>query len=471
MTTSILDSYFQDTTMSVHFQQWQHLLSKIWKPWWWSLVHGEELRSKTHIHTLITTLYKEIDARDDAFIEIQRSASKVLQLGPYRIVIVEEPVANSLEITVVRPIAKLSLPDYDLDPDLTDRLINTAQWILIAGAPWEGKTTFAQALIEEIAKKDVIIKTIESPRDLVVPSSVTQYSSSHAPHDELRDILLLSRPDYSVYDEVRNAPDFHLFKDLRLTGIWLIWVMHATKAVDSIQRFISAVDMWTVSQVIDTVIFIKAWRVAEVLALEQVVRTPSGMQSEDLARPMIVVNSLMTHAPLYEIYSYGDNVVVMPLDKIESSKKETSAISKYALKWISEHIRELIDYRCHIEINGPNSITLYVPDKLKWRVIWRQWKRIDEIQKITWLSISVRSPDALSPHSTKKDVPYTIEEIHKWKKIKIEIQFEESYAHEEIKLMIWWQLLTFSVNHQWIVTIRRKKLIDSILAGDVHIVW
>jgi ATPase len=69
------------------------------------------------------------------------------------------------------------------------------------------------------AKQNKIIKTIESPRDLIVPKEVTQYSFSYAPHNEIRDILLLSRPDYTVYDEIRNIEDFKLFKDLRLTGI------------------------------------------------------------------------------------------------------------------------------------------------------------------------------------------------------------------------------------------------------------
>ena len=70
-----------------------------------------------------------------------------------------------------------------------------------------------------------------------MPKNVTQYSFSHAPHNEIRDILLLSRPDYTIYDEVRNKEDFHLYKDLRLTGIGLMGVMHATHAIDSIQRF------------------------------------------------------------------------------------------------------------------------------------------------------------------------------------------------------------------------------------------
>jgi len=94
---------------------------------------------------------------------------------------------------------------------------NKAQGILISGSPGEGKTTFAQALVEFYVSQDKIVKTIESPRDLLVPEEVTQYSFSYAPHNEIRDILLLSRPDFTVYDEVRNIEDFILFKDLRLT--------------------------------------------------------------------------------------------------------------------------------------------------------------------------------------------------------------------------------------------------------------
>lgn len=103
---------------------------------------------------------------------------------------------------------------------------------------------------------------------------MTQYSFGHASHDEIRDILLLSRPDYTVYDEIRNREDFALYKDLRLCGIGLIGVMHATAAIDSIQRFLSAVDLGTLPQVIDTVIFVSGGRVAQVLNLHLTVKTP-----------------------------------------------------------------------------------------------------------------------------------------------------------------------------------------------------
>ncbi len=95
-------------------------------------------------------------------------------------------------------------------------------YIATAGAPGSGKTTFAQALVDVYVAKNKIIKTIESPRDLMVPEEVVQYSFTYGGHDEVRDILLLSRPDYTIYDEVRNTNDFMLYKDLRLTGIGLV---------------------------------------------------------------------------------------------------------------------------------------------------------------------------------------------------------------------------------------------------------
>jgi ATPase len=37
------------------------------------------------------------------------------------------------------------------------------------------------------------------------------------------------------------------------------------------------------------------------------------MLSEELARPVIVVSSFIQKKPLYEIYTFGEQVVVMPI--------------------------------------------------------------------------------------------------------------------------------------------------------------
>ena len=150
----------------------------------------------------------------------------------------------------------LTMEDYHLDPEIFDLLKNKAKGILISGSPGSGKTTFAQALIDVYHQEHKIIKTLESPRDLLVDDDIVQYSFTYGSHDEVRDILLLSRPDYTVYDEVRNKSDFELYKDLRLTGIGLVGVIHATRAVDSIQRFLGSIEMGIIPQVIDTVLYI-----------------------------------------------------------------------------------------------------------------------------------------------------------------------------------------------------------------------
>jgi len=256
---SVLDKFFDEHTMSLHIKENCPMLQKKWAPGNWQPVKSETIFSKQDLLKLIDDIYQEVTARDDGFLEIDRKLSKVLQLGPYRIVIVHPPLSDGLEMTVVKPTMKLTIEEYKLSPEAFDLLKNKAKGILVSGAPGSGKTTFAQALIEVHHQENKIIKTIESPRDLQVADDIVQYSFTYGTHDEVRDILLLSRPDYTVYDEVRNTSDFELYKDLRLTGIGLIGVIHATRPVDSIQRFLGTIEMGIIPQVIDTVVYIDKW--------------------------------------------------------------------------------------------------------------------------------------------------------------------------------------------------------------------
>jgi len=47
--------------------------------------------------------------------------------------------------------------------------------------------------------------------------------------------------------------------------------------------------------------------------LQLTVKVPEGMESEDLARPVIIVTSFLTKEVEYEIYTFGEQIVVMPL--------------------------------------------------------------------------------------------------------------------------------------------------------------
>jgi len=53
--------------------------------------------------------------------------------------------------------------------------------------------------------------------------------------------------------------------------------------------------------------------IQQIYRLALTVKVPEGMESEDLARPVIVVTSFLTKQVEYEIYTFGEQIVVMPL--------------------------------------------------------------------------------------------------------------------------------------------------------------
>ena len=405
---SVLDKYFDEQTMSLHLKANRPILRNKGFPGnWQPVVDPNEIMTKEAFNELIDQLFKEVEMREDAFLEINRELSKVLQIWPYRIVIVYPALSDGLELTAVKPVKKMSIEEYNLQPELFELLRNKSKGILVSGAPGSGKSTFTSALIELYHKDQHIIKTIESPRDLMLDDDIVQYSFTYGSHDEVRDILLLSRPDYTIYDEVRNKPDFELYKDLRLTGIGLVGVIHATKPVDSIQRFIGSIEMGIIPQVVDTVIFIDKGQVSEVLTLELTAKVPDGMLSEELARPVIVVSSFLQKKPLYEIYTFGEQGVVMPIATDENGNPKiptkTQVVSQYAREGIQRKLQQLLPCDFHIAIKG-SELELYIPEYYKWKIIGKGWTAITNLEKDIGLRIHVRTFNELPLLEVKVDI-------------------------------------------------------------------
>lgn len=391
-----LDSFFDEQTMSAHIKAWQDVRVKRWAPGWWLLESTTQQLSAAQIRTLVqqirssaqADITEQINPDEPIFAEIQRTYSEVFQCGRYRIVYTKPPVSGADELTIVRPVKQLPLDAYDLDDHLISLITNPHNGILIAGAPGEGKSTFAQAVTSYLATKNLIIKTIEAPRDLQVDKTITQLSFFHASHQEIRDILLLSRPDITIFDEVRNHDDFHLYKDLRLAGIWMIGVMHATQPIDALQRFLHAVDLGSAAHVITCIVFIKAGQIEQLLTLKQTVKVPMGMMAEDLARPVIEVTDARTWIVTHEVYSYGEQVVVMPTDQL-TTDIQPSVILKYATEGLQEELTRA--RRCPVEltIDWPNKISVTIPKRMKGEIIWRNGETIKKREKKLWCAIHI----------------------------------------------------------------------------------
>lgn len=263
-------------------------------------------------------------------------------------------------------------------------------------------STFGRALAEFFVKKGKITKTIESPRDLDLPNEITQYGKNFASSEEIHDIILLSRPDNILFDEMRDTPDFKLYTDLRLAGSNLVGVLHAATPIDAVQRFIGRLDVGMIPSVLDTIIFIERGTIEKLLTLRMIVKVPTGMTEADLARPIVEVSDFMTSKVLYEIYSYGEETVVIPL--IEEKQSPAKLLAEKQLR------QQILKYCDNAEVSmlSDNKAAIYVPEKDIPRIIGKQGVMIEKIEKELGISIDVRELKDFT--QKKKDIQYEINE-------------------------------------------------------------
>ncbi len=374
------EKYFDRNTLSVHLKEGCVPYAKRGSPGNWALVPaGDSILTKEQLEKLVREIVSSSFKLEPLCrLEICREHSIVAQCGEYRVVIAMPPVSDGIEITIAKPVIRKKLEDYNLHPKIFERL-NQAEGIVIAGQPGAGKTTFAQALAEYYARRGKIVKTIESPRDMILPSEITQYSKTYARSDELHDLLLLSRPDYTIFDEMRDTADFELYIDLRLAGIGMVGVVHATSPIDAIQRFVHRVDLGLLPSIIDTVIFMRNGEVDKVYALEMTVKVPEGLREEDLARPVVVVKDFVTGEPEYEIYVFGEEKFIVPLRKTLPPR---SVIDRKVMTRIVRALKKYIPpNEIRIEKTADNVYVVKIPESYMGIAISRGLPKIEALKR------------------------------------------------------------------------------------------
>jgi ATPase len=241
-------------------------------------------------------------------------------------------------------------------------------------------------MAEFYSKQGKIVKTLESPRDLQVTPEITQYAPLEGDFEKTAEILLLVRPDYSVYDEIRKTRDFEIFADMRLAGVGMIGVVHASNPIDAVQRFMGRIELGMVPHIIDTIIFVKEGQVKKVYELSLTVRVPTGMTEADLARPVVDVKDFETGMLEYEIYSFGDENVVIPISGIPQQK--TSPLKVLATKQILTEIRKF-DPDAEVEIVDEHNVVVKVNNNIIARIIGKEGSMISSIQDKLGIHINV----------------------------------------------------------------------------------
>lgn len=419
-----IESFFDENTMSIHLKENVVPMAKKGTP---GHIDFEILNEKRYSYKELKKIVDEIldKAKSDpkTYLESEKEGSFVVQSREYRISIAYPPFSEALEITIVRPVANISLDEYHLSEKLLDRIRTSAEGILISGSPGAGKSTFVQAIAKYYSSKlNKVVKTMESPRDLQLPDEITQYAPLEGSMENTADVLLLVRPDYTIYDELRKNTDFSIFADMRLAGVGMIGVVHATRPIDAIQRIASRVELGVIPSIVDTSIYIEDGKVTSVYETKMTVKVPTGMKEADLARPVIEVRDFETGELKNEIYTYGEQTIVMDMDLVNGSSQEDnykSSVDKIAEKEILRKIKKLLPKKAKVEVEviSPERANIYIPDEFVPKIIGKNGKRIAEIEESIGISLGV---EVIEDKPVNK-APFEVDIVHTKKQLILDL--------------------------------------------------
>ena len=397
--------FFDSETMSVHLKENMCPMAKKGKPGFFTLTKlDNEILTKEYLQFISSQILETTTIFDSSTVEISKTGASVIQYNDYRIAITQPPFSEAFEITIVHPIVKLTLDDYDISEELMMRFSDRAEGIIISGPPGSGKSTLASSLANFYHNTGKIVKTFESPRDLQVDPGITQYTKLDGSFDNSADILLLVRPDYTIFDEVRRQEDFRTFADLRLTGVGMVGVVHANSPLDAIQRFIGKIELGIIPNIIDTVVFVKDGHIGKIYDLELIVKVPTGMTESDLARPVIEIRNFADNVLEHEIYTFGEENVIVPVSK----RVQKVGIEKLAEDKIRDIFRKF-DPRVEVEILTDNKVKVLVDKQYISSIIGKGGSNINEIEKLLKIHIDVVEKN-LHSANTSNELTFTFSE-------------------------------------------------------------
>ena len=417
--------FFDSETMSIHLKEGLKPKAKKGQPGSFNLVEIEDkILTRNYLQKMTKQIMDIAKMNNTSNIEISKPGALVVQHKDYRIAITQQPFSEGYEITIVHPIVCLKLDDYNLSEKLLSRISERAEGIIISGPPGSGKSTLASSIADYYNKQGKIVKTFESPRDLQVDAGVTQYTRLDGSFENSADILLLVRPDYTIFDEVRRHEDFGIFSDLRLAGVGMVGVIHANSPIDAIQRFIGKIELGIIPSVIDTVVFVKDGKVSKVYELELKVKVPSGMIEQDLARPVIEIRDFEEHTLEYEIYTFGEENVIVPVSK----KAKKIGIEKLAEEKIKDTFRRF-DPNAEVEIISENSIKVKVDKQNIPSIIGRGGSTIKDLEKTLQVHIDVVEKDSYELTNSNSGLPFDFSESRTFMTLTVEKQHAGFHAN------------------------------------------
>jgi len=122
---------------------------------------------------------------------------------------------------------------------------------------------------------------------------------------------------------------------------------------------------------------VKDGKIAKVYELELKVKVPSGMTEQDLARPVIEVRNFEDHDLEHEIYTFGEENVIVPVSK----KASKFGIEQLAEQRVKDAFKKF-DPRAEVVIESENRVKVMVGKQYISSIIGRGGSNITNMEKL-----------------------------------------------------------------------------------------
>ena len=253
---------------------------------------------------------------------------------------------------------------------------------------------------------------------------------------------------------------------MRLAGVGMIGVVHATRPIDAIQRIASRVELGVIPSIVDTSIYIENGNVTSVYETKMTVKVPTGMKEADLARPVIEVRDFETGELKNEIYTYGEQTIVMDISLVNGSGSQEnfkSSVDKIAEKEILRKIRKILPKKAKVDVEviSPERANIYIPEEFIPKIIGKNGKRIAEIEENIGIGLGV---EVIESKPINK-APFEVDILHTKKQLILQLGKENGRKNYDI-LIGGEYLLTATTSKKGEIKIKRGiELSDFIIEG------
>lgn len=309
---------------------------------------GEEVCSEEELNEIIEEITAASRSSEEYDIALLRTSALVVETNQYRIGVAKPPFSDNFEITIQRNPLDSIIKENNLDV-IIDEAAKSVSGILLLNEDGVYTLPIARALAEKLQKRGTIVKLIGYAKRAPLLHMPAHYSPLNGDLEKSVEFILLNKPDYVVFDEIRRSRDLKLIHELRVSGIGVIAFMSSSNLSTAMTRILQSLGLNSAPETFNIIARIKSGKISETYQITTSIGIPLGLSPSNPSKPFIKLRG--SKGTLYEVFEFHGKIFVQDVEEV---KKKIGALKKSASK-ILKRLRK-IDRRIGLKLVAVDKI-------------------------------------------------------------------------------------------------------------------